>query len=96
MTNISIYMLISAFFVVMGVFALVTRHDTVSTRHKATQLIIVLAIIGGLMGIKGNHVVGLIISTLASLAYMIRLYRYRKDIQTCRRLGIKMPEYKKP
>lgn len=96
MTNVSIFIVISTIFVLLGALALVTRNETISTRHRVTQLFFVFIAIGGLIGMEGNYKLGIAVSVLASAAYAVRWRRFQKDRRFFHERGMSVPEYKKP
>lgn len=96
MINVSIFVLFCAMFVVIGVIALSTTNEVISTRHKATQLFMILIVIGGLVGIEGSYKLGITISVLATLAYVVRWYKFKKDQRYYCAIGRSLPECKKP
>lgn len=95
MTNISLWMLASAVFALIGLTALIVSNKSISTRHKATQGLFVAMGVGGLMGIVGSYEVGLTIAVVAFIAYVTKYLRFKKDQQECLRKGTRLPEYKK-
>lgn len=96
MTNISSLAVLSTIFLIIGIIALIARHEIVSTRHSTTQWYMLLIAIGGMIGMKGHYGIGISISVLAAIAYAIRWRKFKKDQQCCRERGSRMPEYKKP
>lgn len=88
--------LLSAVFLIIGIIALVAQNTTISTRHKSTQILVLLVSIGGLIGMKGYHGYGLTISLVCITIYFIRWRQFKKDQTYYRRRGMRLPEYKKP
>lgn len=96
MTNLSIFIFLSAAFVVFGAFALIMRNDVISTRHTLTQRFMVAVVIGGLVGIDGNYKLGLTISIISLVAYLLKWFRFKRDQRHYCSLGMSLPECKKP
>lgn len=88
--------LLSTVFLIIGIIALVAQNKTISTRHKSTQILIILISVGGLIGMKGYYGYGLTISIVAIIIYFIRWRRFKKDQTYYRQKGMRMPECKKP
>ena len=88
--------LLSTVFLIIGIIALVAQNKTISTRHKSTQIVILLISIGGLIGMKGHYGYGITISVVAIIIYFIRWRRFKKDQTYYRRRGMPLPECKKP
>lgn len=88
--------LLSTVFLIIGIIALVAQNKTISTRHKSTQILILMISIGGLIGMKGYYGYGLTISVVAIIIYFIRWRRFKKDQTYYRQKGMRMPECKKP
>lgn len=97
MTNgLSVLAIVSAIFLIIGIVALISKNETISTRQSRTQGLMLFVGIGGLLGIKGYYAIGITISVVAITVYIMRWLKFRKEQQFCKDRGMCLPECKKP